>query len=335
MARSHPSRHRHPAPASGVWRERAVGAILTLCTILLGLGLFSHLVPDDNQFLGTLCRIADSMRPWLLAMAILLSLGLLVLKARRSAAIVCAIALTGLGTIAYDYHSRSVPWADEADLRVLWFNSLSTNRIAPDRLELALRNTDADVVVFVEALPAFGMKERLADLYPHALGCRTRAGCSMLVLSRFELEHAEAKRTSRSSEQLVRFTVTPEGQSPVNILATHLIKPWYLSIAAEETAVASRMLKREPSGPLLVMGDFNAAPWSRRVRRLEIGHSLRHPPRPIGTWPATLGALGIPIDHMLVRGGAQFAWQEPWGDDLGSNHRGLLAGIALPDPPRD
>ena len=228
-----------------------------------------------------------------------------------------------------------MPWADETDLTVLWFNSLSTNRIAPDRLERALRKTGADIVVFVEALPALGMRERLADLYPHAVGCRTRADCAMLVLSRLEPQDVRTRRVSGSAERLVRFAVSPEGHPPVAVLATHLIKPWYLSIAAEETTVATRMLEREPSGPLVVMGDFNAAPWSRRVRELEIAHDLRHPPRPVGTWPAALGALGVPIDHMLVRGGVRFAWQEPWGDALGSNHRGLLAGIALPDPPRD
>ncbi|ETX15954.1 hypothetical protein OCH239_12030 [Roseivivax halodurans JCM 10272] len=119
----------------------------------------------------------------------------------------------------------------------------------------------------------------------------------------------------------------------MDIVAAHLVKPWYLSVAAGEASYAARILKRGPrQRPLLVVGDFNAAPWSRRVRSFEETHGLRHPPRPVGTWPASLGNFGVPIDHMLVRRGVRFAWQKAWGGHLGSNHRGLLAGIALPDP---
>ena len=78
------------------------------------------------------------------------------------------------------------------------------------------------------------------------------------------------------------------------------------------------------------MGDFNAAPWSRSLWRLERAHGLRHPSRPIATWPRELGGFGLPIDHILLRGPAGFQEISPWGEALGSNHRGLLARVALP-----
>ncbi|ETX15953.1 hypothetical protein OCH239_12025 [Roseivivax halodurans JCM 10272] len=197
-----------------IWRERAVGAILTVLAVLLGLGLFSHLVPNENQFLGTLSRIADSMRPWLLILAILLSLALLPLRAWRSAAITCLVALTGLGSIAWDYRSRSVPWAEQADLRVLWFNVLNDNEIAPDRIETELRNSGAEIIVLTEAMPAYEMKDRLADLYPHVIGCRSQTSCPMMILSRLEPEAVEEERPTGPTRSLFGFTVSPEGHPP-------------------------------------------------------------------------------------------------------------------------
>ena len=64
------------------------------------------------------------------------------------------------------------------------------------------------------------------------------------------------------------------------------------------------------SGPLVVMGDFNATPWSHAVRRIErltgtrriggIGRTWHGYPTPLGEVPVP---LGLPIDHILISPG--------------------------------
>ena len=54
---------------------------------------------------------------------------------------------------------------------------------------------------------------------------------------------------------------------------------------------------------------------------------------PVPTWPAAAGRFGVPIDHVLVRGGPRLVSIAPWGAELGSDHRGLLAALSLPAAP--
>ncbi len=109
-----------------------------------------------------------------------------------------------------------------------------------------------------------------------------------------------------------------------------MAKPWVLGFSEAEAEVVKAALGVEHAPPTILVGDFNAAPWSRRIRQIEKTFGLRHAPFPIATWPVEAGFLGIPIDHILLRGGTAFVEIAPWGAELGSNHRGLRATITLP-----
>ncbi len=80
----------------------------------------------------------------------------------------------------------------------------------------------------------------------------------------------------------------------------------------------------------MVVGDLNATRWSAGFAPL-IGAGLRDSATGSGwqpTWPAGLGALGVPIDHVLhspdlrVVSRAVPAWP-------GSDHRAVQAVLAL------
>jgi endonuclease/exonuclease/phosphatase (EEP) superfamily protein YafD len=115
----------------------------------------------------------------------------------------------------------------------------------------------------------------------------------------------------------------------LNLIFMHMVKPWYLGMAAAEREALDAALGGPKDLPLVLMGDFNAAPWSRRMRQVEQKHGLRHAPFPVATWPVEAGPFGLPIDHVLVRGRAELVSVDPWGAHLGSNHRGLKAKLAL------
>lgn len=118
---------------------------------------------------------------------------------------------------------------------------------------------------------------------------------------------------------------------PVSFRVMHMVKPWQTAFSKDEEEIAHRALADAPEDqPMVLLGDFNAAPWSRRMMELERRHDLDHAPWPVATWPVRAGGLGIPIDHVLLGKGAKLGSLSPWGSDLGSNHRGLLAKIDLP-----
>jgi endonuclease/exonuclease/phosphatase (EEP) superfamily protein YafD len=80
-------------------------------------------------------------------------------------------------------------------------------------------------------------------------------------------------------------------------------------------------------GPVIVVGDFNATPYTPVYRRFVEAAGLatfRHFP---ASYPARLGEFGIPIDHVLARG-ARLAELQALAP-IGSDHRPLTATVVL------
>ncbi|MGR3803650.1 endonuclease/exonuclease/phosphatase family protein [Marinibacterium profundimaris] len=306
-----------------VWRERLVGVLLVLTAVALGFGLFSHLVDGSHQAFGTLARLADGLRPWLLLLSIPLGLSLALAGARWIGGLCVVLALAGLVSLAIDYRSRVAPVGSEADLTVIWFNIFGENGIAPERIEEAIRASGADIIAFAESAPATEALQALSDIYPYGHSCDGVVNCGIQVISRLPITDLRSSDLPSGLNRMLRFTVEHPDAGPVPIHAVHLTKPWYESVRNFEDLRLHNSLRAATSDRQVLIGDFNAAPWSRRIRKLEIARNLSHPRLPTATWPARLGALGVPIDHVFTRGDIAVTRVDPWGEELGSNHRGL------------
>ncbi|MEM8731062.1 MAG: endonuclease/exonuclease/phosphatase family protein [Pseudomonadota bacterium] len=318
-----------PLPPSLIWRERAIGVFLLGLVFALGFGLFAHKVSDTFQLLGTVSRLLDSLRPYLLILSGVLG-GVLVWGGLRWIGIVCIlVAFGGLGVLALDHRARTSAPGTSADLTVLWFNIFSDNAVPAAQLEAAVRASGADVVAFAEAEPAFEPAVALSDLYPHRYGCVRLVDCEILILSRYPLYDARSWDLPTGSDRLVRATLNHPTLGLVPMVWVHLTKPWYQVVGNREEKALNNALRWSREGRMIVMGDFNAAPWSLRLDKITRHRRLRMAPVPVGTWPSEAGALGVPIDHVLVRGDARILDLSAWGADLGSNHRGLRAEITL------
>ena len=304
--------------------------------LILGLGLAfsSHLMGNDLLGAGGLARIADSLRLHLFVLSACLAAILYVLGRRRRALLGLVLALAGTAGLIADYRSRAVDPGIETDLTVLWFNAFVGNRM-PTALQAAMKDSGADLIVVAEARSLRSHLDSLSEEYPYRLGCEPRTVCSMLVLSKLPLSEATLEDSSFGPQRVARFSVQPPGMTSLPVLAMHLVKPWYPEMNARDEAIADRQLAEVSSGrgPFLVIGDFNAAPWSRRLLQAERSQDLRHAAWPVATWPTWAGDFGIPIDHILL-GGPRVSLRSltHWGENLGSNHLGLLARIDLPAP---
>src|SRR5690606_30148579 len=115
---------------------------------------------------------------------------------------------------------------------------------------------------------------------------------------------------------------------PVTVVGIHLSKPYFDNASLIEIQQLRRALA-EIEGPVILAGDFNAAPWSEPLDFLARDQGLAPPPSHPATWPVRAGMFGVPIDNMFTRGSAQIMEIEAGADSFGSNHRYLLARVGL------
>ena len=311
-------------------RGLVVGLLLPLAAgvplIALGLQYF-----PDLPLIGTFARVLESAAPQILVAGLPFILGLAIIGARRLAAGCVVLTLCTLAFLVLQHRLASAPMLTGAtpDLRIVWFNTRFDNPHDPDEIARALRDTNADVVMLGETYKLRQMKEDLRDLYPYQVGCI--AACEVMILSR----HPFALRAIRDpgiawKERMIVVDLTLPGRDdPVTMVALHMVKPWYFGITELETRHVIEELDKI-DGPLILAGDLNAAPWSQRLRYLRARTDLTPPREPVPTWPAAAGNFGVPIDHVLLRGGVRLVSFAPWGASLGSDHRGIVAGLALP-----
>ena len=127
-------------------------------------------------------------------------------------------------------------------------------------------------------------------------------------------------------------------EAALDVLGLHFRRPVF---EAQETQLAGLEAAPPALGrPLVVLGDFNAAPWSAAVGRV----ARRFGVEPVGglrlTWrsvkASALGPLGallsLPIDHVLVSPGIGVRSIETFAIP-GSDHRGVLVRLAVPVTP--
>ncbi|MEL7254314.1 MAG: endonuclease/exonuclease/phosphatase family protein [Pseudomonadota bacterium] len=314
-------------------KDQVSGVLILALAVVLFLAGLSHLVGDvAGQYITTQLRSFDSVRPHLIPVALILSALVAALGYARVALVSAVLAAVITVSLITDHRNRSDAGTGDPTLRALWFNMQTGNPIAPATLAQALLDSRADIIILAEARPAMGVPDLLQGSHPHRLGCDARKTCGVLLLSRYPLIRPRIKPLSTRTERFLRASVDlPGTETDLRLIAAHLIKPWVYGFAQNEEKTLHWAIARASNpAPTLLMGDFNAAPWSRRMRDITGRFNFRHAARPVATWPVKAGRWGIPIDHILVRGEASLMNLRPWGAELGSNHLGLIADIALP-----
>lgn len=320
-------------PAIRIWLAGA----LTPLVVGLNLVALTAAAWPSGTGLGTFGRIADSLWPQLLALALAATLAMALLRVPRGFTLFCAaLTLAFTGLLVTRHLARAAPAVPDApvQLTLLWFNMLGDNATPPAQLIAALADSPADIVLLAESAPlAADLDGALAAAFPVRAGCRTPP-CGSMMLARGAaaagLADLEIRTIGRTREpRLTVAEIAMPGAPPLTVIGAHLVKPWYFGFSESDEWFLFEALEGI-SGPLVLAGDFNAAPWSRRLTTLWRLCELAPPRQPPATWPVAAGPAGVPIDNILVRGGARLVTLETWGGGLGSNHLGLLARIALP-----
>ena len=226
---------------------------------------------------------------------------LLALKARRGVlAMLAGAFFVALPLKAVFLDAQAVAPGGPAALRVLTINVMVSNPM-DEAIAKTLVEGGYDIVAVEEAPALWDRFAQLGAVYPYREGCETPQACDLVLLSRRPLDDVRWTPFELRRNRLVTATVDVDGRR-VGIAAVHLTKPHHDGTQRYETYRLIRALEDLPADAVL-MGDFNAAPWTGLLGWLRGATGFRHVAGYRPTAPSRVGPLGVPIDQVMTRGG--------------------------------
>lgn len=313
--------------------KRVFRATVALAAILLMLAV---LLSYAGPVVHALDMLANVRLHLLVAAGIV---GVLALLARAGwslwrAAVAAVIAVAGIGPV----------WEPVPDPRagrklvVMTANLFQKNPLTEAMLQ-TLREADPDILVTQETTKSVQTGTRpLTLIFPYRLSLSTRGQTLRTVLwSKFPM---------RNGRLLLEDSVEPTGAYAwvqigdgieISVLGLHLAHA-FPGNQKRQIAALGRIVPLLPE-PRIVLGDFNAEPWSHAVRMIERLTATRRIPGYrvtwIGSYPTPLGRVPAPIghaiDHILVTPGVGVTSIETVTIP-GSDHKGVRAVLTIPDP---
>ena len=194
--------------------------------------------------------------------------------------------------------------------------TLITHNIQDDslyhyELGLWLAGQPADVVVLQEVPSSIEKWCRDKSIYPYQLQVYDPAlnhpnfpqDKATVILSRYPFESNTNVKPFRESRPVMFARISIPGVE----------NPWIVAIDAREPKTAANLGQRdrlllgaarmigELDGPVVVAGDFNATPFTPVFHDFLRLANLSPSKSAIPTFPAGIGSLGIPLDHILGR----------------------------------
>lgn len=199
---------------------------------------------------------------------------------------------------------------------------------------MAIEEHDPDIAYFTDMHPSFGPRFREFDADYNIF---RREGDVLLVRRRTGLSLKPITVPAGADIAGIPVSLSVEGVT-VTLLAVHPAAP--LGTVAANTrdqsfaAIASFLEKQK--GLAIIVGDFNATPWSRVFRNLQQQTGLLNSQAGFGiqtTWPSYPGnpfngLLRIPIDHCL-HSPAMHTLDRRVLPHRGSNHNPILIRLGI------
>jgi endonuclease/exonuclease/phosphatase (EEP) superfamily protein YafD len=217
-------------------------------------------------------------------------------------------------------------------LRILLANVHTANRQHELVLNLIARE-DADILVLQEVNSRW--LEALAPLeteYPHHVEKAREDNFGIAVFSRIPIEDLRVEYIggARVPTAIGRLSL---GESSATLIATHPVPPVGGEMFDWRNEQLREIAQLAATQPLsVIIGDLNTTPWSPIYQEFERTSGLCNTRRGAGilpTWPAGLGALGIPLDHCLVSEEIEVTGIRT-GARTGSDHLPLLVDLLFP-----
>jgi endonuclease/exonuclease/phosphatase (EEP) superfamily protein YafD len=292
--------------------------------ILLILSLVAISAALGASLLNAWFPLSDSLahfRAHFIAILSVISVGFLLLRSWKALGV--TIATAGIGALSiYPAWPFLSPQATLAKpLKLIQFNTLFSNP-TPDRSLDWIKAQAPDFVMMQEvSSTTMAIYDGLAEDLPYGAFCKFAKAHGVAVRSKFPM----IDQSCVQGKGLVWVRADVNGRQ-ISLASIHLLWPYpfkqWQQIASLENAFKS--IPR----PLILTGDFNAAPWSEAVSRVTAATDTKVLPGFRLTLPMGEGLVApvpsLPIDHVLLPEGTAIG--EIWvGPAVGSDHLPVIA----------
>lgn len=212
----------------------------------------------------------------------------------------------------------------------IWYDNATPSQTAD------MINREApDIAVLLETFEYFqgGWLPGVKGDWPYRALCGDSA-CANMILSRWPITLIGERSPWRDGVSFPAMLAVrvhhPHGD--FTLVAAHLKQPFDPVLQAEEAGWLAQYLKEIPQ-PIVLTGDFNSAPWSPLIRKLERDAGISRIAHTGPTWPSgPLTYVGIPIDHIFGGPGVTASSVRRLAP-FGSDHLALKAEIELSPAP--
>lgn len=186
------------------------------------------------------------------------------------------------------------------ELRIAHFNIFKPNR-AYEQATDRIKRCNADLITIQEVDDRWAriLRNKLGKTYPHHELVPMEDDYGVAVFSRLPFENIRVSDPDRYPAILG--TLKLKGKN-ISFYTTHTkapVLPWGFHLRDRQLERASSRIEELPS-PRFLMGDLNAVPWDGKLLKLKEHSGLKGSRKGYSaTFPAWMGPLGIPIDHIL------------------------------------
>ncbi len=232
------------------------------------------------------------------------------------------LALTGLLLAPAWLGGPRAPVAGARAL-ILYSHNLRYDNPTPGAVIDAVRAADADIVALQEVSAANRpIVSALAPDYRAVVDCPFRRVGDLVILARGRLAGAPGCIEVDG----LAWAPLQTRAGPLTVATVHLTWPWPHTQAQQVDRLRPHFAALD--GPLVIAGDFNAAPWSHAVAQIAALTGTRATPglrltfRRPQLWP------GLALDHVLAGGGV--AARTRMAARAGSDHAALVTRLLPP-----
>lgn len=288
-----------------------------------------------GQWVWWLDVLANFRAQYVVALAIL-GLVIMMSRWRKTGYVVLAAAGLNLAVVLPLYvGSPADPSADADTIRVMSFNLLATNEQYSEVIDY-IETVDPDLVLLHEASRPWEVAIESASLDYEIIRSRSDDLIfGTLVLVRGDMVTAVSHGFGALAPRAVSLEYTPAGwEIPLAVLGTHPFSPTdqdRADLRDAQLGFAGEWASAE-EGAFIVVGDFNATPWSWPFRRLMDSADLQNSQIGFGLQPSFATTsnllLRIPIDHLLYSPSLEVTSRQ-LGPALGSDHFPLVVDLQV------
>ena len=290
-------------------------------------GLFAAMMATILGFAGSWWWIFDLCAHFRahLALGFLCFAGFYLVTRNRRMMVFCLIGLLPNLLCLAPYLPYEEPYS--GGYQVLAANLLSSNTNHQALLDL-IDKEEPEFLVLLEVDSQWeSALSVLKERYPFQLIEAREDNFGIAVLSVMETDRAEIIYMEPYGLPAIQATWGSDDPFGITLFAVHPIPPIDGDHTAARNLQLARVLERLEGvkAQKMVVGDLNATPWSAPFLAM-LDSGLVDTARGRGyqaTWPAVLGPLGIPIDHILCSPETEILRRRV-GPAIGSDHLPIL-----------